>query len=182
MVITTDIILRGKTWDNIITALAPIFTVRTNYSIYLLCVSIGVMYDQRIEKFEDELLDGEEMPEKTVPRNVIVNAEKESGGKLEYMFQAAILSTKSQAFNEEYRLELAFADEKDDSEESKDCKFNKLAFLTQFANFGATKLEELLGETVVESMENIKNFLSSTVEGNNFDIDAIPDDIWLDDV
>ena len=30
-----------------------------------------------------------------------------------------------------------------------------------------------------ETMENIKNFLSAIVEGNNFDIDALPDDILL---
>ena len=29
-------------------------------------------------------------------------------------------------------------------------------------------------------MENIKNFLVSTVEGRNLDIDALPDDILLD--
>ena len=51
--------------------------------------------------------------------------------------------------------------------------------MTQFANFGVTKLVEQIGSSPLESMENIKNFLSSIVEGNNFDIDALPDDILL---
>ena len=30
-------------------------------------------------------------------------------------------------------------------------------------------------------MENIKNFLVATVEGRNLDIDALPDDLLLED-
>ena len=59
--------------------------------------------------------------------------------------------------------------------------FKKIDFLTQFANFGVTKLVELIGDTPVESMENIKNFLAATVEGRNLDIDALPDDLLLED-
>ena len=164
MELTTDVLLRGKTWARVIDELAPIFKTRTNYSIFMLCMAIGIMYDQRIDKFDDEDLDP-----RSVPRNVMQNNDN---GKMDFMFQAAILSTKSEAFSEERRLELAFGEDAD---------FNKLAYLTQFANFGVTKLSEQIGETIVESMENIKDFLCSTVEGNNFDIDAIPDDIWLDD-
>ena len=164
MELTTDVLLRGTTWANTIDNLAPIFKTRTNYSIYILCISIGIMYDQRIERFDDE-----ELEPRNVPRNVMQNNDN---GKLDFMFQAAILSTKTVQFSEDQRLALAFAD---------DAEFNKLAFLTQFANYGITKLAELVGETPVESMENIKEFLTSTIEGNNFDIDAIPDDIWLED-
>lgn len=164
MELTTDVLLRGKIWANVIDKLSPIFHTRTNYSIFVLCVSIGIMYDQRIEKFEDE-----ELEPRNVPRNVMQN---QDNGKFDFMFQAAVLSTKTEAFTEEKRLELAFGEE---------TEFNKLGFLTQFANFGVTKLEEQIGETEVESMENIKNFLASTIEGNNFDINAIPDEIWLED-
>lgn len=123
------------------------------------------MYDQRIEKPEEN----DEEP-KSVPRNVLRNNDN---GRLDFIFQAAILSTSSETFTEEERLELAFGEKSD---------FNKIAFLTQFANFGVTKLVELIGATPLESMENIKNFLFSTVEGRNLDIDAIPDDILLEDV
>ena len=40
---------------------------------------------------------------------------------------------------------------------------------------------EQIGETPIESMENIKNFLVSTVEGRNLEIDALPDDILLEE-
>ncbi len=167
MELTTDVLLRGTIWAKTIDELAPIFTTRTNYSIFLLCISIGIMYDQRIDKFEDDNLDP-----RNVPRNVMQN---QDNGKLDFMFQAAILSTKTVEYSEEERLELAFG-EKEQNE------FNKLAFLTSFANFGVTVLAEQIGDTPVESMENIKTFLASTVEGNNFDINAIPDDIWLEDM
>lgn len=164
MELTTDVLLRGKTWANVIDKLSPIFRTRTNYSIFVLCISIGIMYDQRIEKFDDD-----ELEPRSVPRNVMQN---QDSGKLDFMFQAAVLSTKTEDFSEERRLELAFGE---------GTEFNKLGFLTQFANYGVTKLEEQIGETEVESMENIKSFLTSTIDGNNFDINAIPDEVWLDE-
>jgi len=165
MTMTTDVLLRGPNWNRTIDALATIFKTRTNYSIFLLCLAIGIMYDQKIEKFDDAGLEP-----KNVPRNVIQNNDN---GRLDMMFQAAILSTRTIEFSEEQRLALAFGEVTD---------FNKMGFLTQFANFGVTKLEELIGESPIESMENIKTFLTSTIDGNNFDIDAIPDDVWLDDL
>ena len=72
------------------------------------------------------------------------------------------------------RLDLAFGDKSDDK-----ISFKRIDFLTQFANFGVTKLVEQIGETSIESMEGIKNFLVSTVEGRNLEIDALPDDILL---
>lgn len=54
--------------------------------------------------------------------------------------------------------------------------------MTQFANLGVTKLVEHIGSTLLESMDNIKNFLAATVEGNNFDIDALPDDLLTEEL
>ena len=51
-----------------------------------------------------------------------------------------------------------------------------MALLVEFANYGVTELVKYIGETQLESMDNIKDFLESTVEGRNFDIDALPDD------
>lgn len=164
MELTTDVYLRGTAWSNAIEALGPIFKTRTHYMLYILSMSIGIMYDQRIEK---PIEDNEDI--KSVPRNVLRNNDN---GKLDFMFQAAILSTTTQAFTEEERLELAFGEKSE---------FKKIDFLTQFANFGVTKLIELIGDTPVESMENIKNFLVATVEGRNLDIDALPDDILLNE-
>jgi hypothetical protein len=127
----------------------------------MLSLSIGIMYDQKILSEEDY--------RHSVPRNVIQNNDN---GKLDFMFQTAILSTTTENFTEDQRLELAFGEKTD---------FKKIDFLTQFANFGVTKLVDQIGSSPLESMENIKNFLSSIVEGNNFDIDALPDDILLGD-
>lgn len=159
MEITTDIALRGPGWDTAIEALTHIFKPRAQYNIYMLALSIGIMYDQKLFVDEDY--------HHSVPRNVIQNNDN---GRLDFMFQAAILSTTTENFTEDQRLELAFGERSD---------FRKIEFLTQFANFGVTKLVEQIGSTPLESMENIKNFLSSIVEGNNFDIDALPDDLLL---
>ena len=162
MELTTDVYLRGTAWNKAIEDLSPIFKTRTHYMQYILAMTIGIMYDQRIEK----PIEANEDP-KSVPRNVLRNNDN---GKLDFMFQAAILSTTTEQFTEEERLNLAFGDKGE---------FKKIDFLTQFANFGVTKLVELIGDTPIESMENIKNFLFATVEGRNLDIDALPDDILL---
>lgn len=165
MELTTDVLLRGTEWALAIDSLAPIFKTRTNYSIFMLCIAIGIMYDKRIEKFDD--IEGEEP--RNVPRNVMQNND---GGRLDFMFQAAILSTRTEDLPEETRLEYAFGEK---------CEFKKIDFLTQFANYGVTELVKTIGENTIESMENIKQFLSTTIEGRNFDIDSVPDEVWLDD-
>jgi len=162
MELTTDVLLRGTAWNKAIEGLSSIFSTRTHYSIYVLSTSIGIMYDKRIEKPIEE---GEDP--KNVPRNVLRNNDN---GKLDFFFQAAILSTSTESITEDERLELAFGDKSD---------FNKIAFLTQFANFGITKLVELIGDSDIVTMDNIKNFLTATVEGRNFEIDELPDDILL---
>ena len=162
MEITTDIALRSTAWDQAIDALSPLFKPRSQYSIYMLALSIGIMYDRRIASDEDY--------RHSVPRNVLQNNDN---GKLDFMFQAAILSTTTESFTEDERLELAFGEKTD---------FKKIDFLTQLANFGVTKLVEHIGASPIESMENIKNFLAATVEGNNFDIDALPDDLLTEEI
>lgn len=164
MELTTDVSLRGTAWNRAIDALAPIFQTRPNYSLYMLALTIGVMYDRRVEKPEEN---GEDI--RNVPRNVLQNNDN---GKLDFIFQAAILSTTTEQFSEEERLDLAFGEK---------TEFKKLEFLTQFANFGVVKLVELIGDSTVETMDNIKNFLVQTVEGRNLDIDALPDDLLLDE-
>lgn len=166
MEITTDILLRGTAWNSAIDNLSSIFKTRPNFMLYLLALSVGIMYDQRLEKPDEN---GEDV--RHVPRNVIRNHDN---GKLDFMFQAAILTTRTADFSEEERLELAFGEK---------TEFKKIDFLTQFANFGITKIVEHIGETPLESMDNLKNFLISTVEGRNLEIDGLPDDIlFLDDI
>lgn len=166
MEITSDIYLKGTAWNKAISCLSNIFNTRTHYSLFILCLSIGIMYDERIEEPAEN---GEDV--KSVPRNVIRNRDN---GQLDFYFQAAILSTSTEGFTEEKRLELAFGEK---------TEFNKVAFLLSFANFGVEKLVKLIGKTDLESMENIKNFMISTVEGRNFEIDALPiDNLQIDDL
>lgn len=151
-----DIRLRGEAWNQAIDKLSNIFSTRPHYTIYMLSLAIGIMYDKRIEKFE-----GKPEDDRSVPRNVIANHDN---GKLDFYFQAAVLTTTTECISEEKRLELAFGDS---------LEFDKIPFLTQFANFGVTKLVELIGETDMETMDNIKNFMVASVEGRNFDVDEL---------
>ena len=167
MEITSDILLKGTAWNRAIDELGVFFEPKRNYNLYMLSLAIGIMYDKRIENPEEN---GEE--HRSVPRNVIANSDN---GKLDFYFQAAILSTRTENFSEDRRLELAFG-------ENEKIDFNKIGFLSQFANFGITKLVDLIGTTELESMENIKNFFVSTVEGRNLEIDSISDDILLEDM
>ncbi|MCP1110888.1 hypothetical protein [Ohessyouella blattaphilus] len=157
MDITSDIRLKGKAWEQAISELSDIFVTRTNYSLFMLSLAIGIMYDKRIPSLDE---DGDE--NRSVPRNVI---NTHDNGKLDFFFQAAILSTTTEDKKEDERLELAFGDEK--------TEFNKVNFLLQFANYGVTKLVELIGDTPLETMEKIKNFLVTSIEGNNFEIDEL---------
>lgn len=163
----SDIMLRGTAWNKTINSLSSIFSSRPKYNIYLLSLSIGIMYDKRIDKLEES----EEDEEYSVPRNVLNT--QSSDGRLDFMYQSAILTSQTVDYDEDARLEMAFGDTTESSK--------KISFLTEFANFGVTKLEELIGTSNLESMENIKNFLVSTLEGRNFDIDALSEEDLLDD-
>lgn len=156
MEIRSDIRLKGIAWDTAINKLSNIFSARTNYTIFMLSLAIGIMYDKRVVKLEEGSED-----EHSVPRNVINNNDN---GKLDFYFQTVILTTTTECMSEENRLELAFGD---------GIEFEKVTFLLQFANFGVTKLIELIGDTDLESMDKIKNFLVASVEGRNFDIDEL---------
>lgn len=163
----SDVVLKGTAWDNTIKDLGKIFSTRTNFSVYLLAMSIGIMYDQRIDKLDET----DESEPHNVPRTVLTSQNMD--GRIDFMFQAAILTSQTIDFDEDKRLQLAFGDNND--------SFKKMEFLTEFANFGATKLAEKAGISNLESMENIKNFLVSTLEGRNFDIDTLSEEDLLDD-
>lgn len=165
MVIKSDITLRGTSWNKVIEALKTVFTAHPHYDIFMLALSIGIMYDKRLSTDREDV-----DTIKSVPRNVINNNDN---GRLDYFFQAAILTTRTEGYSEDTRLNLAFGD---------DTEFNKLNFLIQFANFGVTKLEELLADSTIETMNRLKNFCAASVEGRNFDIDALSEDAILDSI
>ena len=166
MELTTDFQLRGPIWVNTINKLAPLFKTRTNYEIFMLCLAIGIMYDETIPSMDDQ-----DLEPKNVPRNVIQNNDN---GKIDLMLKAAILTTKTLNLTEDERLELAFGDKKADD------PFNRHDFLLSFANYGVTKLQTCVGESEFESMELIKNFLVNTMAGNNFEVDGISDEIMME--
>ena len=160
MEIRTDIPLRGLVWEETIVGYEEIFKPATQYMLFMLALSIGIMYDQRIADPEGS----DAYNSRSIGRNVIVNNDR---GKLDFYFQSAILTTATEDFDEDHRLELAFGN---------DTSYKKLDLLIEFANFGATKLLEQVGGTTIETMENLKNFLTATAEGRNFEIDTLTEE------
>lgn len=158
MEITADVILKGETWDKVMTGLQPTI-FKTQYGVYALCVAIGIMYDKQCEQDTSEYEE-----QKYVPRTMLYKRKPE----LEILFQTAILTTDLVDFEEDKRLELAFG--------NKDKEFNQMQFLTKYANYGATILVDKISEDPLETMENIKDFVTSTFEGTNFDVDPLQDD------
>lgn len=161
MVISSDILLKGAEWKNGINSLSKIFTTRTNYSVFIISASIGIMYDKQIDSLSE---DGEDPL--YVPRNVL----SQNRDELKFLYQTALITTSLVDFDEEKRLELAFGEENRDD-------IDPLKFLLKYANFGIIKLIDRIGVDDLESLENIKNFLTSTMEGTNFDIDSIDDEL-----
>ena len=146
MEIKSDISLKGKEWNEALDKYKEIFATRTRYQVYLLSVAIGIKYDERIEKLE------ETETFSTVPRSVI---SMHDHGMLDYCFQAAILSTKTEDMEEKERIRLAFTEVNE---------FDKVKFLTEFGNFGVKKLLEQDGIDKIDTMQNIFNFLIGLVE------------------
>ena len=99
MELTRDILLRGSAWGSAIDSLSPIFKGlknRTNYNIFMVALTIGILYDQRIEKPDSS---GEEP--RNVPRNVLQNNDN---GKLDFIFQAAVFGKRTVLFSAEVSI------------------------------------------------------------------------------
>ena len=156
--ITADVILKGEIWEQVFNSLQPTI-FKTQYGVYALCMAIGIMYDKQMT-FED--VDTDE--QRYVPRTMLYQKKAE----LELLFQTAILTSENVDFDEDKSLELAFGHTIKD--------FNEMQFLTRFANFGATILKEKIADDPLETMENLKDFITSTFEGTNFDIDPLSED------
>ena len=150
MEITSDVTLKGPIWAEMLDRLVDeVFA--TNWDVYALCISIGMMYDGQIDSDQMVSAGDSETPAYTIGRNVLINTERNA--LLEFMLQAALITTKHVDLTEEKRLEYAFNDKED-------IPFKPLNFLTNFANYGITKLRDALGDsTDVELMENIMTFL-----------------------
>jgi len=171
MELKTDAILRGPVWDETIDKLKGV-VFETIWDIYALSISIGMMYDCQIES-DDMVPEGYDAEPRSVPRTVLGHTQNKA--LLEFMLQAALVTTKHLDLDENTRLELAFNDEKK-------LDFNPIAFLTKYANYGICMIKDVIdGTEGVELLESITTFLNSTYESG---VGVIEDDdieIELDD-
>jgi len=164
MEITSDVLLKGLCWTKSLDLMKPFFPTSSqpNYSLYALSIAVGIMYDKQLDIAGDEVDDID--LKRSVPRTVL----HPHSSDLDFLFQTAIISSSLVDFDEKDRIALAFDPE---------CKikFNKIEFLTKFANFGVTKLYEKLSSDPIETMEKLKNFLAQSIEGYNYELDEIDD-------
>ena len=168
MELTTDASLKGPIWAETLDKLrGTVF--ETYWDVYALCISIGMMYDCQIES--DAMVPaGYDAEPRSVPRNMLGHAQNKA--LLEFMLQTALVTTKHLDLSEEERLELAFGSDKK-------LDFNPVAFLTKYANYGVTKVNEVISDAEdVELLEQLMTFLNSTYEAG---VGVLDDDVDLDD-
>lgn len=165
---TSDAILKGQIWAETIDRLVG-HIFKTNWDIYALCISIGIMHDQQIES-DDMLQDGYIAEPRYVPHGVM--GQPKNISLLGFMMQTALITTKHVNYDEDERLELAF-------NENKKLPFNPIYFFTKFANYGVKKISEVInGKDGVEMLEALMFFLNSTYEAG---VDGIEDELFIDE-
>lgn len=166
--LTTDAYLKGPIWhDTLDKLVGTVF--ETQWDVFALCISIGMMYDGQIET-DSMVPAGYEVEPHSVGRNVLGKAQNRA--LLEFMFQTALVTTKHLNLDEDARLELAFNDKSKPD-------FNPVAFLTKYANYGITKLSDVISGTEdVELLESLMTFLNSTYESGT---DIIDEELEIED-
>lgn len=190
MEVKSHLICKGEAWYQINTKLVHTF-FDTLWDAFKLSISIGILYDQA----KEELDDGEEQA--TVPSNMFNRNSEE----MSYFFKTAILTSTLVDFSEKDRLYLAFSEdvkaeelEGDDQElliqgvSEKALSFDKVAFLRNFANYGAEKLAACISINDNETMENLMDFLNDSYDGVTEELMKMKelneefDDEWGDEV
>lgn len=166
---TSDAILKGQIWAETIDRLVgPVF--KTNWDIFALCISIGIMHDQQIES--DDMVSEEYVAE---PRYVphVVMGQTKNIALLGFMMQTALITTKHVNYNEDERLELAF-------DENQKLPFNPIYFFTKFANYGVKKISDVIeGKDGIEMLEALMVFLNSIYETG---VEGIEDELLIDEI
>lgn len=190
MEVKSHLICKGEAWYQINSKLVHTF-FDTLWDAFKLSISIGILYDQA----KVELDDGEDQA--TVPSNMFNRNSEE----MSYFFKTAILTSKLVDFSEKDRLYLAFSEdvkaeelEGDDQElliqgvSEKALSFDKVAFLRNFANYGAEKLAACISINDNETMENLMDFLNNSYDGVTEELVKMKelneefDDEWGDEV
>lgn len=154
MQITADVTLKGPVWAEMLDLLVDDIFSR-NWDLYALSISIGMMYDGQIDT-EAMVPDGYKENPRYIPRNVLIQNKNKS--LLEFMLQAAMITTKHVVFSEQERLEIAFSSKESES-------FNPMQFLTKYANYGIVKIKDAIGDASdVELMQKLMAFLDDIYE------------------
>lgn len=187
MEIKSDLIFKGAIWNSVDRGYRKKF-FDTQWDIFKICLSIGILYDTQLEEEISEIEeDGLNIPRTMFNRN---------SGEMQFFFQTAILTTRCVDLSEKDRLYLAFSeeiseDELEDEEEgllklevSKSAfSFNKIDFLRKFANFGAKKLNDCLSANDSETMEELMEFLNASYKGETEELIALKEvEELIDDV
>lgn len=171
MELTTDAYLKGPIWAETIDRLVGSL-FKTNWDIYALSITIGIMYDAQIEP-EDMVPQGYEGEPRYVPRTILGHTQNKA--LIEFMLQASMITTKHIDLNEDERLEVAFNDDKK-------YEFNPIAFLTKFANYGITKIHKVInGCDDIEMLESLMRFLNTTYESGICELNDYFDLYEIDD-
>jgi hypothetical protein len=186
MELRSDIVLKGDTWNKVNQGYVKrIFD--TQWGLFKVCLSIGILYDQRAE--DEKAFDAED------GINISRTMFNRNGAEMQFFFQSAILTTKTIELSEKDRLYLAFSEEISEEElvgEDADIitkgvtqqaiEFDKVDFLKSFANYGASKLVNCISSNDSEMMENVMEFLNDSYNGDTEELKKMKEIIDSDDL
>ena len=163
MEFSSDIILKGISWKKTLEGLKPFYKEgnhQKNYILFLISASIGIMYDSQKNCADNDISETI-----NVPRTVLHSHNSD----LDFLFQTAILTSKTVDFDKKTRMDLAF-------NSKSTIEFKKIEFLVKFANFGIGIILEKISNNEIETMKNLRELIVDTFEGNNYNIYGVLDD------
>ena len=162
MTINGDIILKNTVWkDGVSKFVDEKSLFRRNVDLFIVACSIGIYYDKR----EENDMNDDDQHILSIGRNTYMVKNEDLNYILNFLFQNAILNTKTIDINPDVRLNIAF-DPDYDFKIGKQ-KFNPASFLVEFASYGMRILLSKYETIRLKCFKNINDFLDELLEKNN---------------
>ncbi len=157
----TDIYLKHSAWhkkeDLVKNENLRLF--KRDIDLYVVACTLGVAADKTLEN---------DLPEvySTIGRNTI-QTNYDINDSITFLYQNAILNTKTINLDLDKRKKYAFENDIDDSD------YNPSIFLTKFANYGMSKLAECITNNDIETIVNIVQLIRSNGLTEDLDVEEI---------
>ena len=150
MNVTGDIILRHTLWTDAEDSLCKGFIFERLVDLFVVACAIGIKEDKYIENNMQD----DDKP-KSIGRNTYLVKNEDLTTIITFLFQNAVLNSKTVSFDNDTRLRIAF--DPDFPDERSKIQFSPTNFLVKFANYGVSKILEWKSDSDIEYIDRIKN-------------------------